>query len=165
MASERPRRSTNEEAEVRRGRLSASGGMVLPAIAAACGCWQELQPWRPDVGTNANFCFHRCFSLLEPSLVFAFLLPPFCGLLQPVSIFATTDFFDFSGTSARFFIFATTSVSICWNKLHFLLPSGFWFVGTASIFSNFATNVLLVFAGTAMNFCYDRRNFLLRPAN
>ena len=106
-----------------------------------------------------------CDCVFCPNLVHFLLLleKPLAG---PQVVFATTVLWfaatsvnfcyhrllDFSGTNARFFPFATTSVSICWNKLQFLLPSGFRFVGTASVFSNFATNVLLVFAGTVKNF-------------
>ncbi|MDN4163705.1 hypothetical protein, partial [Nocardioides abyssi] len=66
------------------------------------------------------FCYNLVQFLLQPSAFFAttgeapswttsyFCYNRFVVCCKPVSIFATTDFFDFSGTSAQFFIFATT---------------------------------------------------------
>ena len=140
---------------------------LLPALSFVTSFFMRLS--RPCA---CVFCYNLVQFLLQPSAFFAttgeapsWTTSYFCYnrfvvccnqcqfLLPPTSLIFLEPALDF-------FIFATTSVSICWNKLQFLLPSGFWFVGTASIFSNFATNVLLVFAGTVKN-CYDRWNFLL----
>ena len=148
------------------------GFLLLPALSFVTSFFMRLS--RPCA---CVFCYNLVPFLLQPCAFFAttreapsLTTSYFCSnrfvvccnqcqfLLSPASLIFLEPALDF-------FIFATTSVSICWNKLQFLLPSGFWFVGTALIFSNFAASVLLVFARTVKNFCYDRWNFLLRPAN